>query len=137
MSTSRIQSLRFVIVGLASNLVLYLLYLTLTAFGIGHKTAMSLLYVVGTLQTFLFNKCWTFSHYGGVRQSLLRYLAVYGACYVLNLALLYLFVDRLGGSHTLVQGLAIVIVAALLFLAQKYWVFRGGSNRSIQAGGIA
>jgi putative flippase GtrA len=136
-STWRIQSLRFIIIGLASNLILYLLYLALTAFGIGHKTAMTLLYLVGTLQTFIFNKRWTFSHHGNIQQSLLRYLAAYGACYILNLALLYTFVDSLGWSHALVQGLAILIVAALLFLVQKYWVFRCDSSRPIQAGEIA
>lgn len=137
MSSLRIQGLRFAIVGLASNLILYLLYLVLTTVGIGHKTAMTLLYLVGTLQTFIFNKRWTFSYCGGIRKSILRYFAAYGTCYVLNLTLLYTLVDGLGWSHMLVQGLAILLVAALLFLVQKYWVFRHDSDRHIQSGGVA
>lgn len=136
MSTWRIQSLRFTIVGLASNLVLYLLYLALTAVGLGHKTAMTILYLTGTLQTFIFNKRWTFSHQGNIQKSLLRYLAAYGVCYILNFALLYTLVDKLGWSHALVQGLAIVIIAVLLFLIQKYWVFSGNSDRIMQVGEI-
>ncbi len=124
MNTWRIQSLRFVIVGLASNLFLYLIYLGLTAMGLGHKSAMTLLYLIGTLQTFIFNKRWTFSHHGNIQNSMLRYLAVYGVCYLINLALLYTFVDRLGWSHARIQGFAILTIAILLFLAQKYWVFR-------------
>ncbi len=134
MSTWHIQSLRFIIVGLASNLILYLLYLALTAAGLGYKTAMTILYLTGTLQTFIFNKRWTFSHQGNTQKSLLRYLAAYGICYILNFVLLYTLVDRLGWSHALVQGLAIVIVASLLFLIQKYWVFSGNRNGSLQAG---
>lgn len=122
----RIQSLRFVIVGLASNLVLYLLYLALTAFWLGPKTAMTLLYLIGTLQTFIFNKRWTFSHHGAVSSSILRYFIAYGTCYFLNLALLYIFVDRIGWPHAIVQGITILMMAVLLFLAQKYWVFRRG-----------
>ncbi len=137
MSTWRIQSLRFVIVGLASNLVLYLLYLTLTTFGLGHKTAMTLLYLVGTLQTFFFNQRWTFKYHGHIQKSMLRYFTVYGACYFFNLALLYTFADHFGWPHAWIQGFAIPIVATLLFLAQKYWVFRGNGNNSVQAGGIA
>ena len=131
MSVWHIQSLRFIVVGLTSNLVLYLLYLVLTALGLGHKTAMSLLYLVGTLQTFIFNKRWTFSHYGNIQKSMLRYFVAYGTCYVLNLVFLCIFVDGLGWSHALIQGLAILIVAVLLFLAQKYWVFRRDNDQLI------
>lgn len=136
MSTWHIQSLRFIIVGLTSNLVLYLLYLVLTALGVGHKTAMTLLYLMGTLQTFIFNKRCAFSHCGNIQKSMLRYFAAYGTCYILNLALLYTFVDGLGWSHALVQGLAILVVAMLLFLVQKYWVFRRDNDQLIQVGGI-
>jgi putative flippase GtrA len=132
-NTWHIQGLRYIIVGLASNLVLYLLYLLFTAVGIGHKTAMTLLYVIGTLQTFVFNKRWTFEHDGNIRKSMIRYFIAYGACYFLNLALLYILVDNLGWPHALVQGLAILLVAALLFLVQKHWVFIHDNDQSIQA----
>jgi hypothetical protein len=33
-------------------------------------------------------------------------------------------VDRMGYPHQLVQGVAIVVLAILLFLMQKFWVFR-------------
>lgn len=123
--TLHAQGLRFVVVGLFSNVVLYLLYLGLTWLGLGHKTAMTLLYMTGTIQTFFLNKHWTFNHVGSLRASSLRYLVAYGAGYVLNLGTLYLFVDNLGLPHTMVQGIAIFVIAALLFLLQKYWVFSG------------
>ncbi len=82
MNTWRIQGLRYIIVGLASNLVLYVVYLFFTMLGMGHKTAMTLLYVIGTLQTFIFNKRWTFSHVGNIQKSMMRYFAAYGGCYV-------------------------------------------------------
>ena len=44
------QAIRFPVVGFASNLVLYLVYLGLTSIGLGHKIAMSILYVIGVLQ---------------------------------------------------------------------------------------
>lgn len=125
-----IQILRYISVGLASNLILYILYIALTAVGVGHKTAMTLLYLAGVLQTFFFNKHWTFSHRGDVSKSMLHYFATYGIGYVLNLMLLYTLVDILGWPHTLVQGLAFLVVAPLLFLVQKYWVFRYDDNRT-------
>lgn len=119
-----IQGLRFAIVGLTSNLVLYLLYLTLTHFGLGHKSAATLLYVTGVLQTFLFNKRWTFSHQGRHSTSFVRYVIAYVGGYLLNLGMLVLLADRMGIAHQYVQALAILVVAATMFLTLKFWVFR-------------
>ena len=58
------QFSRYAIVGLASNAIGYVLYIGLTRLGLGPKLAMSLLYGIGILQTFLFNKRWTFGHRG-------------------------------------------------------------------------
>ena len=118
------QLLRFGAVGLLSNVVLYLLYLGATALGVGHKTAMSSLYCLGVLQTFALNRGWTFGHRGRAGAPLTRYWAVYGAGYLLNLALLYALVDLAGFAHQLVQAALIVLIAALTFALQKYWVFR-------------
>jgi putative flippase GtrA len=120
----RIQLSRYAIVGLASNAVGYILYLGLTALGMGHKTAMTLLFVVGVLQTFVFNKRWSFEHRGAAGGALLRYSGIYGIAYLLNLAALIVLVDTAGMPHQLVQGVLILLLAGMLFLLQKYWVFR-------------
>jgi putative flippase GtrA len=111
-------------VGLASNLVCYLVYLGLTRLGMNPKLAMSVLYSVGVLQTFVFNKLWTFKHDGVVRTAFYRYCTVYGLGYLFNLTSLYVLVDRLGYPHQVIQGMMIMLVASMLFLAQKFWVFR-------------
>ncbi len=118
------QFIRYATVGLGSNIVLYLAYLALTAAGIDSKLAMTLLYVLGVVQTFAFNKRWSFRH-GGVRgATFVRYCASYALGYLINLGVLLVFVDRLGYPHQAVQGVMILALAILLFLLQKYWVFR-------------
>lgn len=118
------QFVRYATVGLASNLVLYLAYLALTAAGVGTKLAMTLLYVLGVVQTFAFNKRWSFRH-GGMRgPAFVRYCASYALGYLVNLVALMVLVDRLGLPHQIVQGVLILALAILLFLLQKYWVFR-------------
>ena len=117
------QLLRFGIVGVVSNALLYVFYFALTWAGLGYAVAVTLLYVVGVAQTFVFNKRWSFGHAGGVTRSLAKYLAVYGACYLLNLALLTACVEYFGYSHAIVQAAAILPFALLVFFLQKYWVF--------------
>ena len=119
-----LQGIRFGIVGLTSNVVLYLFYLLLTAFGMGHKTAMSLLFAVGILQTFVFNKRWTFGHQGLLRSTFSKYVSIYSLAYILNFCALMVFVDYMGFPHQIVQGVMILCLALILFLLQRYWVFR-------------
>ena len=118
------QLVRYAVVGLASNLLCYLGYLALTALGMDPKLAMSILYAVGVLQTFIVNKKWTFEHGGTRGTAFYRYCSAYAMGYVFNLAVLYLMVDRFGFPHQVIQALMILVLAALLFLAQKFWVFR-------------
>ncbi len=118
------QFLRFATVGVISNILLFLAYLALTKLGMGHKAAMSTLYVVGVMQTFVFNKRWSFKHKGAVPTSLLRYWIVYALGYLLNLSVLMILVDQVGLPHQLVQGVMILVLAVLIFTAHKFWVFR-------------
>lgn len=123
MSNWRIQGTRYVIVGLASNIVLYLIYLLITTFGVRYKIAMTMLYVIGTLQTFALNARWTFKHTGHNKASLVKYVLAYGACYLINISALILFVDHIGLPHQVVQGVMILIITVVMFLLQKFWVF--------------
>ena len=118
------QLLRYAVVGLCSNLVLYFLYLSLTRLGLGHKTAMTLLYVAGTSLTFVFNKTWTFGHKGLLGRTFFAYSSIYAAGYIVNLIALYVLVDRLGYDHRWVQGVMIILIALLLFTLQKSVVFK-------------
>jgi putative flippase GtrA len=118
------QLIRYSVVGLASNLLCYLVYLALTGLGMNPKLAMSVLYCVSVLHTFVFNKRWTFEHGGARRTVFYRYCAAYGLGYLFNLTVLYLLVDRIGYPHQIVQGVLILSLALMLFLAQKFWVFR-------------
>lgn len=124
------QFLRFAAVGVISNAVLYAAYLLLTEAGIAQKVAMTLLYMVGVTQTFLFNKGWTFSFSASNARPFIRYCTAYAVGYLLNLTVLMVFVDRLGYPHQVVQGLAVLGVAVILFLLHKFWVFRPSSASS-------
>lgn len=117
------QLIRYGTVGTISNAVGFLLYLLLTHLGMGPKGAMSLLYVVGVLQTFYFNRRWSFRFEGAGANAFARYCMSYGAGYLLNFFGLWLFVDYYRLPHAPVEGVLIFVVASMLFLLQKFWVF--------------
>ena len=122
------QLVKFALVGLFVNGCLYLAYLALTRFGMGHKLAMTLLYLAGIFSAFTFNRNWTFQHDGKASLSLLRYVFAYLCGYVLNLGVLIVLVDRHGLQHEYVQGVMILFLAVFFFLLQKFWIFRDQSS---------
>ncbi len=119
----QIQFIRYALVGLVSNAIAYLIYILLTYIGLGPKLAMSLTYCIAVLQTFVFNKRWSFRFGGALAPALVRYALAYAIGYVVNLLALILLVDQAGLPHQWVQGVMILFIAVLLFLAQRYWVF--------------
>lgn len=119
-----IQLSRYAVVGLASNGVGYLLYLLATWLGAGPKTAMTGLYILGVLQTFVFNKKWSFRFAGAAAPALVRYTMVYVLGYVINFFTLMLLVDQAGLSHQWVMAGLVLFMAVFFFVGQKFWVFR-------------
>ena len=117
------QFARYGIVGLFANGLGYGLYLLLTYAGLGHKSAMTTIFVLVVTSGFWGNKRITFRHRGDLAFSYVRYWAVYLACYCINWTVMYTSVDVAGFRHQFVQLALIFIDAPLLFLAQKFWVF--------------
>jgi len=120
-----LQFWRFSLTGLFSNGLLFALYLSFTGIGFGHKTAMTIMYIFGTVQTFVVNKKWSFQDNGAYSRTFVRYLTVYALVYVLNLVMMVMLVDSAGLPHWIVQGAMILVCGMVIFLLLKSWVFVG------------
>ena len=118
----RAQLLRFVAVGVASNALGYGLYLLVTWAGMPPKVAMSLMYAIGVGSGFIGNWRYAFANRAGLRHALPRYLAAHLLGYLVNLGI-HLLGDRFGAPHQLSQAVGICVVAAILFLLFRYFVF--------------
>lgn len=127
MKRTFVQFVRYAIVGLASNAIGYGLYIVLTALGVGPKLAMSLLYCVGVVQTFVFNKKWSFRFDGAAAPAMARYATVYAVGYGFNILAMMLLVDHVGFPHQWVMAGLVLFMAVFFFMGQKFWVFRQAS----------
>lgn len=114
---------RYVLIGILTNACGYGLYLLVTWLGGSPKISMTVLYWLATLLGFLGNRYWAFKHQGKVLPSLIRYGFAYLIGYGIDFYVLYVFVDRLGYPHQLVQAVAAVVVAGALFLMLNLFVF--------------
>ena len=124
---SRSQAIRYGLLGVTANAAGFLFYLALVqAVGLQPVLSISIVYLsVGTCNYFG-NKVWTFRDRAPVSRSALRYCVVQIIGYLANLGIMRFLNGNLGLPHAYVQLFAIVFVALLLFLLNKYVVFRMG-----------
>lgn len=124
------QLIRYGLIGVASNTAIYFIYLLITYLGMEAKSAMTLVYIVGAFIWFVGNRKWTFAHRGDSSSAALRYVLAHLCGYLVNLLILYTFVDRLGYTHQWVQAAAIIVVASFLFIIFKYFAFNERTSRA-------
>ena len=124
------QLIRYGLVGIATNLLGYLIYLLITHFGVEPKVLITFMYPIGATIGFYGHRQWAFAHKGAVLKSGFRYFVAHLFGYLINLLILLTFVDRLGYPHQWVQAVAIFVVAGFLFVAFKYFVFSSTKSES-------
>ena len=124
------QIIKYIIIGISSNGVLYALYLILTSLGMGPKTTMSLLYFSSISLTYYLNHRWTFNAKNQHKKSYFRYLTVYLSGYTINFFALYFLVDTFHYPHQIVQAGMIITIAIFTFLSLKFWVFKNNPDES-------
>ena len=117
------EGLRFVAIGIKSNLLYYVIYAALSVVSIGPKTAVTIVFFVGVVYTFWFNKMFVFRRAGPAYAQMVRYLAVYFGAWLLNLVLLDILLTNFHVNRFIAQGILIVPFAIAIFLALKYAVF--------------
>ncbi|MDZ7832245.1 MAG: GtrA family protein [Desulfobacterales bacterium] len=118
------ELIRYGIVGTTTNVSGYLIFVFFTTvLNLSPVLTVSIFYPFFLILAFYFNKNWSFRHKGDISKSVVKYLIAYLGCYILNVGALKLFYEYLGYSHLIVQAVAICVLALILFMTQKYWVF--------------
>lgn len=117
------QVIRYGVVGVLNNLWGYLLYLLVTWLWLQPKTAVTILYPVGALSAYFAHAKFSFKYEGQRTRGLLRFVIAHFIGYAINVSMLYFLVDVMGWRHQLVQVLAIFVVAGVLFVLFRYYVF--------------
>lgn len=118
-----IHIVRYGVVGVLNNSLGYLIYLALTWRWLEPKVAVTLLYPIGALIGYFSHARYSFNYGGAPSRGLLRYGLAQVVGYLANISMIYVFADLLGLPHQAVQAAAIFVVAGLLFVLFRYFVF--------------
>lgn len=123
-SIANSQAAKYYAFGLLNNGIAYAIFFALLQYGAEAKLSYTLVYICGTTASFIFNRYVVFksSSSAGVGYILVWLSA--GAAYLLNIAILVLFVDFGGYRAEIVQVFAMAVITVLLFFSNKYIVHR-------------
>lgn len=122
--SSLTQIVRYGVVGVLNNSVEYLIYLLLTWRWLDLKVAVMLLYPISAFIGHYCNSKFVYSYSGSHQTGLISYVTAHVIGYVLNIFILFVFVDLLGYRHFVIQAIAIFAVAGFLFVLFRYYVFQ-------------
>ncbi len=126
-----LQMIRYGVVGVLSNLSGYSIYILVTFMGLDPKIAVTIFYPVGATIAYFSHSKYSFTYKGrGIRPAF-RYIIAHFVGYSVNFILLLVFSDKLGLPHQVVQAAAIFIVAGVLFLMFRYYVFSPCDKRTV------
>jgi putative flippase GtrA len=87
-------------------------------------------YGAGIINSFIWNKYWTFQVKRVIAVQFRRFLAINFFCLVLSSASLFLFTDYLGWSYLLVWFITMGTITMINFVASKFWVFENTWGQS-------
>lgn len=121
-----LQFAKFGVVGVSNTLIFFLVYTLLwKVFGVWYVAASGIGFAVGAVNGFLWNRAWTFKGHVGDALTPVRWFVVQSSGLLINLGLVYLFVDGVGLGKLEGQAVTIAIVTVLTFLVNRAWTFKG------------
>lgn len=81
-------------------------------------------YAAGVLNSFIWNRKWTFGSSDAWLWSAIRFGFSFGICYLLQLSLLIYLNNNLSIDHYYNQVIAMVFYTSINFLMNKYFTFK-------------
>ncbi|HDQ26278.1 MAG TPA: GtrA family protein [bacterium] len=119
---------RFIIVGGFNTVLTYIIYVALIYCGIHHLVSMAVVYVIGIVNGYIWNRVFTFKSREKPAGEFVRYAAVYVAVFFIGLAALYLMVDRAGMNPYAAGAVNVAVITVISWLGHRYYTFKASST---------
>ncbi|HEY8108611.1 MAG TPA: GtrA family protein [Patescibacteria group bacterium] len=118
------QFVKFVLVGLLTTAINFAVYGALLVLGVYYLTAAVASFSIATLNSYTWNRIWTFRAGKHRIGKLAKFTTVQLVGLTVNLIVLWLLVERTGMHEFPAQVLANGTVVASNFIGNKFWTFR-------------
>ena len=122
---SIIQFIKFGIVGISNTLLTALtIWILLKLLHCSDYVSNLIGYIVGLLNSFIWNRKWTFESKTKVSDTLFKFILTFAICYLLQLGNLYLLLHFTHIDSYICQLLSIVVYTIINFILNKNYTFK-------------
>jgi putative flippase GtrA len=122
-----------VVVGAGNTLLSWCVYAALVAAGVAYLVASALAFAVGALNSYAFNRRWTFRSHDHPAREVLRFGVVQCVGLGTDVLLLHTLTRGVGLHHLIAQVLVFPVASTVTFLLSRHWVFAGAQRISRRA----
>ena len=120
-----IQGSKFLLVGILNAVIgLGIIYSTYNLLGLNYKLANVLGYGCGIVNSFIWNRRWTFRSKKNPKPQILLFFLMFGVSYGLNLGATVICVEVIGIPPNIAQLVGIFFYTISNFFGNKYVTFR-------------
>ncbi len=120
-----VQPVKFMVIGIINTLVSFLVYsLMLIVLKSSYFTSLVFSYIIGVANSYVWNSKWTFGNRTMHFPSLIKFVTVYAATFMVNLLILRFMIEDLGISAFFSQGFSLCLATIFSFMGHKYWSFK-------------
>lgn len=124
-SKSAIQFVKFAIIGISNTLLTAItIWVALKVFGFSDYFSNIIGYIVGLINSFIWNRKWTFKSSSKVRDTLFKFIVTFAVSYLFQLGNLYLLLNFTYIDPFLCQLLSIGVYTCFNFVLNKYYTFK-------------
>ncbi|MDR0673044.1 MAG: GtrA family protein [Zoogloeaceae bacterium] len=127
------QKTRFLVVGVWNTLFGYTFFVVLYGFfgNMENYLVISVIsHFVAVSQAFVWHKYIVFRSTGKIAREFLKFNLSYSAAFIIGIALLFFFVDKLDFHPVIGQGFTIFSVTVLTYFVHKNFSFRQGDSNT-------
>jgi putative flippase GtrA len=119
------QAVKYSIVGVGNTLLsLFIIWIMMKVFGCSAIASNVTGYAAGVLNSFIWNRRWTFGSSDAWIWSAIRFALVFGVCYLMQLGLLIYLDAHLPIDPYYNQVIAMIFYTCINFLMNKYFTFK-------------
>jgi putative flippase GtrA len=115
---------RFLITGLMINAALFGLMEILLRSGSDYRIAVTVIYLLGMIWSYLQNRLWSWQSRAPIAQSVLRFVGVYAGIFVAHMSLVVVLVEGAGVPPLWAVLISVIILVTPIFILFDRFVFK-------------
>lgn len=116
------KMIKFALIGLMNTVVGYGAFFILSYY-LFYLFALVISHIIGVTNSYIWNKYWTFQTSKNHLREFIRFNSIYLIVLLLNITVLYIFVNGLGINPRIGQIVVLPMVTLISYFGHRYWSF--------------